>query len=424
MKKKQILLSGIFTLSLMPVTASAMTFTQALQTALQTNPTLLAQQQEIESVRQSRDIAFSGYRPNIGITAKAGMSYNDTDVSSSDTLTPWGTAASVTQPLYTGGTTAANIKIAELNTQAIIAQAESTRQTLLLQTAKAYLDVLRYQRVIELNEHNEKVLSEQLIAEQEKFKLGNSTRTDVAQSESRLAASRANLEAAKARFDAAKAGFVQLVGQAPSDLTNPDIQADIPASHAVALGIAMDNNPLKQAYQLSHEAAKENIESIAGENRPRLNLVGAAGYNEDVSSQIGESKDASVTLNLTVPLYQSGSVRARKLQAMTQAEQKRVQIDETERQIAQNLDTSWADYNAVQSVVAARQAQVDAAAIALEGVREEEKIGSRTTLDVLDAEQEYLDAQVSLVEAEFDRKIAVLSLLRSMGNLKIELLGL
>lgn len=403
--------------------AHAITFAEAVQASLSTNPSLIAIKQQVKATKETQNIAKSGYRPDIRITGSAGYAYNDTNISGSTNLNPWGATATITQPIYKGGTTAANVNVAEMNTAAQAAYQHDMEQTVTLQTAKAYLDVLRYQEVIRLNQHNVTVLDEQLIAEQQKFKLGNSTRTDVAQAESRLSASRANLQSAMAQLDIAKAQFVQTVGQYPENLDVPIFSPQLPETQGQALDIALSNNAMRESRLMSHKAARRNIDSINGELLPQLSLVGSAGYNEEISSQIDESTDASIKLSLTIPLYQSGSVQARKQQALATAEQRRYELSETERQITKAVDEAWANYKAIQSVVLARKSQVKASDIALEGVREESKIGSRTTLDVLDAEQEYLDAQVSLVESEFDQKYSILTLLRAMGTLKIENLG-
>lgn len=402
----------------------ALGFDEALKHAYTSNPELIAARYELESVEEELDIARSGWRPYIAGDAMYGLERTDTSASSAENATPSGVGLTINQPVFSGGSTFAEVKAAKFRIRAQQALLRQIEQAVLLEAARAYLNVLEYQEVLDLNEHNVRALSQQFEAEQKKFDLGDSTLTDVSQAQSRLEGARASRMSARARLDTAIAAFERYIGLPAVDLILPELDAELPLSVKHALEIALQDNPMLVYARNAQHVADKTIDAIFGEMLPQLNVVGESRYNEDVSTLIDETQSTSIMLRLDIPIYQSGAVRARKQQAKAIANQRMLDISSVEKQVREEVLSSWQTLGAIKSTVTARFSQVQSAELALEGVREEEKLGSRTTLDVLDAEQETLDAKVALVEATHEVKIQKLQVLAAIGHLIPKVIGM
>lgn len=401
---------------------------ESLAVAYDTNPTLIAQRESLRGTNELIAQALSGYRPNLQASGDIGSEYSNTDPSNgssnSDTINPSSIGIAVNQPLYRGGRTAASVRGANYAIQAARATYLSIEQQVMLDSVTSYMDVVREQAVLELSLNNEQVLRRQLQATRDRFQVGEVTRTDVSQAESRFARATADRIAAEGDLASSRATFARVIGQPATAVTAPPPVAGLPASLEDAKSLANDNNPANVAAGFNARSADENVDVVFGELLPELNLVGRAGSSFDPSPNIDQSDTASITAELTVPLYQSGAVSSRVREARYNANETRIRVEETRRQVTENAIRAWEALFTARATIQSLIAQVSAARIALEGTEQEALVGSRTVLDVLDAEQELLDARVSLVQSQRDEVVAAYALLVVIGGLTARQLAL
>ncbi len=419
------------------VQASAQSLEEALALAYQNNPELAAARAELEATAEGVPAARANFLPNVTGTGTVNRTHSESESaatdafgqafadSQSDTTITRSVQLQVTQPLYRGGRSMAGLRQARLQTDAQRAVLESVEQSVLLDAAVAYLNLARDREVLELRRNNVRVLERQLEASQDRFRVGEITRTDVSQSESRLAGAQAAEVLAEGDLRTSEATFTQVIGLAPQDVDTPVApMAEVPLDLEVLTGLALQDNPSLLAAQFAAEAAREGVKINFGSLLPELNVVGSVSRSWDPSSFVSEQDSTSVLARLTVPLYQSGNASARVRQSKQVVRQREEQIEQAQRQTLQQATSAWAGLQAARASIDARLAQVEAAEIALEGVRQEAQVGSRTTLDILDAEQEQLDAQVELVRAEHDALIAAYAVLSVAGRLTADYLAL
>ncbi len=399
-----------------PGAAVAQTLTEVLATTYATNPRLLAGRAELGATNELVPQALSGWRPTIAGTAGIGETWRDSDVGS-DTSTPRSVGVSVSQPVYRGGRTVAETRQAENFVLAQRARLVAVEQDVLLDTVTAYVDVLRDMAVLELTINNEQVLSRQLEASRDRFEVGEITRTDVAQSEARLARATSGRIAGEGDLTESRARFVEAVGEAPATLETPPIVTTLPASLEEAIETAVATNPDVIAVDYVERSARDGIDVVFGELLPSISLESRVEYEKDIATFIDNQTTANVEARLTVPLYQAGEVSSRVREAKKRASQRRLEMAQQRRRAAQFATTAWEALSTARAQITAFEANVRSAGIALEGVREEAQVGSRTVLDVLDAEQELLDARVNLVRAKRDEIVAGFQLLSAVGNL-------
>ena len=302
------------------------------------------------------------------------------------------------------------------------AQLTFVEQRVLLETVTAYMNLVRDEAVVELNQNQVDVLKRQLQASQDRFRVGEITRTDVAQSEARLAGAEANLIRAEATLAASREEYRRIVGDIPGSVTEPLAVPALPASMDDALNIALNENPAILIAQFNADAADYGVKRNMGTMLPTVNAF--ANYNKfDGTNSFGalsvdvDQSSTSVGVSVTVPLYQGGAEYSAIRQAKHLKNQRRIEIISAERQTRSNLRSAWEQYRAAVSSIASTKSQVEANEIALDGVRQEATVGSRTTLDVLDAEQELLDSRVNLVRARRDEFVAAYTLLAATGRL-------
>ncbi len=400
----------------------------ALAITHDTNPTLIAQRAALRGTNEQVSQALSGYRPNVEATGDLGVEYSNTDLSSgsstNDTVTPASIGIAVSQPLYRGGRTLASVRSAEFAVQAARATYLSIEQQVLLDAVTAYMNVVREQAVLELSINNEQVLRRQLQATRDRFQVGEVTRTDVSQAESRLARATADRIAAEGDLDNSRATFARVVGRPAGAVSPPPPVAGLPISLDEAIAQAEGNNPAIVTATFNARSADANVDVVFGELLPEVNLVGQAQSTFEPSDAIDQSDSASLTAQVTVPLYQSGAVSSRVREARYDANQRRIQVEETRRDVVENAIQAWETLQTARASINSFVAQVGAARIALEGTEQEALVGSRTVLDVLDAEQELLDARVSLVRSQRDEVVAAYALRAVTGQLTARALGL
>lgn len=406
-------------MTLAAASASAQSLTEALATAYTTNPALLAARNELRAQDELVPQALSGWRPTIAGTASAGATWADSRIGNNQS-NPRSVGIDLTQPIYRGGRTVASTRQAENLVLAQRARLVGVEENVLFNSATAYMDVVRDEAVLELNINNEQVLARQLAASRDRFEVGEITRTDVAQSEARLAGATAGRITSEGALAASRARYVEVIGDAPGTLETPPIVTSLPGSLEEAIEVASAANPDVVAADYVERAARDGVDVVFGELLPTVSVRTGVSYQQEpspFSNTTGDEKLADVEAQVTIPLYQAGDVASRVREAKKRASQRRLEMAQQRRTASQIATTAWEALSTARAQITSFQAQVRSDEIALEGVREEAQVGSRTVLDVLDAEQELLDARVNLVRAKRDEIVAGFQILQAVGNL-------
>ncbi|WP_035690667.1 TolC family outer membrane protein [Azospirillum halopraeferens] len=411
--------------------AGAQSLEQALAQAYATNPALAAQRAQLRAVDETVAQALSGYRPSVQATADVTRNATNSRVSGAGTVgnesTPKSVGVSVTQPLY-NATVAPSVRRSEALVQAQRATVLSTEQTVLLQAATAYLDVVQDQAVLTLATNQEQVLRRNLEAARDRFRVGEYTRTDVSQSESRLAEATANRIASEGALQVSRARYERAVGSRPGELKAPKPTFKLPRALDDAVEMARANNPAVLAASFNEEAQRQTVDQLYGNLLPSANLSAAGQSTFDPSSSSGVNIDRTDSLQfraqVVIPLYQAGLPEARVREAKQTANRFRIQIEDTRRQVVESAISGWQSLATARASIASYRSQISAAEIALEGVRQEAQVGSRTVLDVLNQEQELLNARVNLVRAQRQEMVAAFQLLSAIGSLTAQQLNL
>jgi outer membrane protein len=420
--------------------ATADTLEWALVQAYQNNPTLNAQRASLRATDENVPQALSGYRPKLSLTGNAGLNYSSSlshsvnqsvfpnSVSYTNLAVDFasrGFGATATQTLYNGYQTANRTRQAESQVMGARETLRVTEQQVLLDASTSYMNLLRDQAILELNRRNVEVLTEQLKQTRDRFNVGEVTRTDVAQSESRLAAGRSALLGAQSNFVTSEANYRRVIGVDPGRLA-PGTPVDrfSPALLAAAISQGQQQSPSVLAAIYGVDIAALAVKITEGALYPNLALTASAAKNYDPLFNINKQTTASVVAALTVPVYQGGAEFSSIRQSKETVGQQRLNLDVTRDQVRETVVASWGQLDAAKAQIEATTAQVNASEIALNGVREEARVGQRTTLDVLNAQQELVNARVALVTAQHDRVVASYTLLASVGGLSMQRLGL
>ncbi len=396
-----------------------------LRQAYLSNPTLLAARQELKATHELLPQAMSGWKP----TVSADASVTNTDVEGSnfgggDGSTSKDVGLSLDQPLFRGGRTVSEMAAARHTIAAQAASLSGVEQNILRATATAYMDVVRDQALFDLSWNNREVIARQLEATQDRFEVGELTRTDVSQAKARLARADADAITERGNLRRSQAVFEQVTGMPSGKLEEPSVMLEIPETLDEAAALAEQTNPQVMAAMYAHRASEEDVEDVFGELLPTVGLFGQWNRSYDPSpGLIDEQTTRSVGVSASIPLYQAGSVRSRVRQAKQTANQRYIQILETRRQARQQAISDWESLQAAQAEIRSRTAQAEASGIAQEGVEAETEVGQRTILDALDANQEFLDAQAALVNARRNEIVASFSLAATLGQLTPERLG-
>jgi TolC family type I secretion outer membrane protein len=421
---RRVLLGGaaiLVVLSAAPATAQSID--EALAAAYRNNPQILAERARLRATDEGVPRALSNWRPTVTISGTAGKGTDtlrqDTsvgDTKTDSTRTPYSTLLSVTQPIYRGGRTEAEINRSENLVQRGRAQLQSIEQQVLLDAATAYTNLLRDQAVLELTINNEQVLRRQLEAAQDRFSVGEITRTDVAQAESRLARAQADRIQAEGNLTSSRANYLRVIGQQPGRLSQPRMPPNLPATESAAVKASADN-PSVIGARFAERAALDDVELVFGEKLPTVQLQGNLSRGHEITTRGLERDVAEAIVVVSVPIYQAGQVDARVRESKQTASQRRIEVEDAARRAREDATRGYEGLNTARAAIVAFQAQVRAAQIALEGVEQEARVGSRTVLDVLDAEQELFTARVNLVRAQRDEIVAAFQLSSAVGNL-------
>lgn len=401
--------------------ARALSLREAAERALASDPRLVAADEAVRASNANIALAKSGYLPNLGASVEGGASHLYTrarfPMPGDRYPLTWGLSA--TQPLYTGGLLSAQLEAARARLEGAQQNQSGTRQQLLLAASSAYLDVLRDRAVIEANRATVQTLEQALADSQKRFKAGEATKTDVAQSTARLAEARAGLKRASAAASVSAAGFERVIGEPPAALSSEWPRPRVPATLAEALA-AGGATPQVLAADAQRRAAQAQVGAARAGRLPRLSIEGEASDAVDSQFVNDRLRYWAVQLKATMPIFEGGAISARVSEAKAGAAQAEAEADNTRRATAEQIASSWALLDAAQDVIAAYEAEVEASQLALDSVRKELDVGTRTTLDLLDAQRDLLSAQVSLATSRHDRAVAALQLLAATGQLKLD----
>jgi TolC family type I secretion outer membrane protein len=404
---------------LTPGSADAETLADALAAAYANNPTLQAARAQLRQTDEQVPQALSNWRPTVSIDGQVGEAWEQQEIngdSGAENREPKAVALGVTQPIYRGGRTVAQRDQAENLVLAGRAQLLFTEQQVLLDAVTAYGNVLRDLAVLDLTRNNEKVIGEQLNATRERFDVGEVTRTDVSQAQSRLAQATADRIQAEGNLTSSRAVYLQVIGAPPADLVVPDLPGGLPANEEEAIALSENNPGVTQVVYLER-AARDGTDVVFGELLPSVSLVGEVGATDEFSSDNVSTTSAQILAQVSIPLYQAGNVESRVRESKQLTAQRRQQLDEARRQATQAATTAWQVLETARAQIESFRAQVEATKTALDGVEQEQQVGLRTVLDVLDAQQEVLTAQVNLVQARRDHLVAAYATLAAIGKL-------
>ncbi|MCL4768426.1 MAG: TolC family outer membrane protein [Hyphomicrobiaceae bacterium] len=401
---------------------------QALTSAYKFNPRLDAERARLRATDEEVPRAISGYRPQIFGSADVGYRKVETrggGGGSSQETHPRGYGVDLSQPLFRGFRTLNTVREAESVVRAGRATLHIIEQSVLLEAVIAYADVVRDQAVVRLRENNVNVLTRELRATQDRFAVGEVTRTDVAQAEARRAGAISALDLARANLRTSRAAFERVIGHPASNLVDPGVpERMLPRTQQEAIAIAGQENPNVVAALYREQAARHVVDRIWGELLPEVSVDASYNRRFGLSENISQSDTTEVTGRLTVPIYQGGEVHARVRQAKHTHVSRLQEVEQFRTETLADVVASWARLEASRAQLVSDTAQVEANRIALAGVREEERVGQRTLLDVLNAELELLNAQVNLVTTRRDLAVSAYSLLTSVGRLSAEHMGL
>lgn len=409
-------LAGIATLAFGSGAARTESLSEALAAAYASNPTLVAERAQLRATDEGLAEAKSGWRPSVTATGSAGVATSDSGSGTND-LNPRSYGLSVDQPLYRGGRTIAESSRAKNLILAGRAQLRTVEQSVLLEAATAYVDVLRDSAVLELTIKSEQVLKRELDATRDRRAVGTATLTDVAQAEARVAGATARRIQALGNLESTRAVYSRVIGHPPENPQLPAPLTGLPRSLREALAVAGENSPELIDARYIEEAARDDVRLARGALLPTLSLNGDIQHSEESSFPGVETDSASVIAQLSVPLYQAGGASARVRQAKQSAAEQRIRVEEASRAVRQEATQAWEALEAARAGIVQFEIQVRANEIALGGTREQVDAGSRILLDVLNAEQELRDAQVNLVRAQRDAFVAELRLLAAIGRL-------
>ncbi len=402
--------------------ASGETLPEALIDAYLTNPQILAERANLRATDEGVPQALSGWRPTVTFTGSVGAQRIENQptspISPSSRTAPKIVDLNITEPLYNGGRTVALTAQAEKTIEAERARNIAVEETVFLSVAQAYLDVVRDQATLDLSINNEQVLRRQLEATNDEFRVGTVTRTDVAQSEARLAAATASRLQAAGNLQVSRANYERAVGHAPpGKLEQPNLRPVLPVSRDEAISLATFKNPNVVAAIYSEDAARDAVDATRDQLLPTVALVG--DINRGVATVITgfDTTTASVIARMTVPLYEGGNIYSQTRQAVEVVGLRLGQTDDARRAAIQGAAQAWEQIVSGRAQIVSLQSTIEAAEIALEGVRQEQTVGARTVLDVLNAEQELFTDRVQLVTAQHDVALAEFTLSQQIGSL-------
>lgn len=395
--------------------AAAETLTDALISAYNSSGLLEQNRALLRAADEDVAGAVAQLRPVIGYLAQ--VNWSDPVAPTADNVSA-SLALSAEMLLYDFGASQLGVDAAKETVLATREALVGVEQQVLLRAVAAYMSVRREAAFVTLRENNVRLITEQLRAASDRFEVGEVTRTDVSIVEARLAAARSGLAAAQGALARSREEYLAAVGRAPGALQPPPAPPTTAASLDGAKSVAQDRHPDIRRAQREVTVAELGVRRAAAAYRPRLTGSARIGVNDD-----GDT-NKSLGISLSGPIYQGGAIPSAVRKAQARKDASRAGLLVTSRAVAQNVANAWADLNVASAVLVASDEQVRAARLALRGAQEELEVGARTTLDVLDREQELLQAETDRIDAETNRYVAIFQLLSRMGLLTVDHLRL
>ena len=416
----------------------------AIALAYQSNPTLQAQRATQRALDETYVQAMAAFRPQVTVTSSVTGEDNNQSSSSLTTRLSGKTESNsnsiqISQPLFTGGRLATQVAAAVAGVLAGRETLRAAEETTLQNVVQVYVDVRRDQQAREIAVENVGLLQRQLDESHARFAVGDITRTDVALAQTRVAAARAQLANAEAQLATSRATYLAVVGESPGTLApEPSLARLLPQSIDQALDMAEQNNPhIRQADYAEQQSAAKVAEAKA-QTRPTLSLQATLGYyggaNSNQTTQISKppfflpanvspfkdySRDLTASATASMPIFTGGYYSSQIRQAAENNNVDRINIESTRRQVILTVSQAWNQLLGARASVRAEEEQVSSANIAFEGSRQEARVGLRTTLDVLIAEQDLANAELALINARHDEYFAAAALLSAMGSLEV-----
>lgn len=414
--------------------AETQTLREALNKTYAANPTIMAERAQLRGLDSEVAIARAAGRPQVSATAGVNqdvLTHNIVGENGRD----FSVGANVSLPLFSGGRVRNAVRAANTRVDAGRAELRATEGDVFTEAVAAYMDVIRDRVIVDLNENQVRVLETNLQATRDRFEVGDVTRTDVAQSDARLALARSALAGAEGQLESSEENFQRVIGDVPGDLQAPPPLPPLPATPEEAVDIALANNGDLVAIAARARAAGFDVASARGERLPTIEAVSSTRYfnalgTADETAGLPEGSlpnsttSTGVGLSLTVPLYQGGAASARVRRAQAFRSELLEQSIAVERSVVANTRAAFHNYRASLEAIESNEVAVAANQLALEGTRAEQTVGTRNVLDVLNAEQELLNSQVALVTARRDAYVAGFQLLNAMGRAEAEDLSL
>jgi outer membrane protein len=438
-------LAATIAIGLAPAVGRAETLADAIALAYQSNPTLQAQRAQQRELDETYVQARAGWRPTASATAQTYWSRTDLgkEYGAQGEIVSNGTGGysqvagggayqenygqgqiSVTQPLYTGGKTAATVKAAEATVLAGRETLRTVEAQIILAVVTAYEDVRLNQQILGIRTDNAGVLRSQLAETQAKFDVGQVTRTDVAQAQAQLASATALLAVAKASLQISRANYAAVVGQNPGELAAEPVLPGLPGTVDQAFDIAdSDNSALRQA-KLTEQSSRAKVVEAKAANRPTVSATAGVGYLGGLQPFAAQDFDRTLSgqVTITQPIFTGGVNSSLIRQAMEQNTSDRIGIEGARRTVVQTVAQAWNTMVGDQASVTSNEEQVRAATVAFEGIREQYRVGLSTTQDVLLQQSSLENAQLVLVQARHDAYVAEAALLQAMGRLEAQAL--
>ncbi len=409
------------------ISAPAQTLEDSLARVHETNPELMAARESVKEAQESIVIARGEGLLHAEANGTAGIINTDIGgVDTDDTSEAYSVGVRVSKALYTGGRINAAISAANSVTDATIAQMQAKEQVIFLEAVTAYMNVIRDQPILELKSRNLSILKKRLSQIQDSQKVGRATLTDIKQAEALIASAEAEKIQAQGNLAASRSEFERVIGTVPKTLITPTEVNGLPTSEHEAIGWADNRSPMIIAAQHAARAADSNVKRERGGKLPEIGLEGFALYgrstvfNSGIANLLTTDDDfrgVGAVVRVRIPLFQGGQISAKTRQAEARASQQTLQIISARRSVRDGVIQAWQALETAGSVIRARDAEITAAQLALEGIMLENNVGRRTDLDVLDAEQNLFNAQTMKIKAERDQLVASYAVLAAVGRL-------
>lgn len=401
------------------------TLPEVITKVYDSSPLLRAQREQLKAITEDYVQARQGWRPTVSISSTASSRTDQPDPFALNPVNVSTGGLTLSQPLYTGGRTLAAIEKARRTVTAAGETLRGTEQTVIQSAVAAYVDVRRDQRLVEISRGNVEVIRAQLDQAKAQFQRGDVTKTDVAQAQSRLSSAMAIASVRAAQLGISRASFNAVAGYYPGDLDpEPSLTEALPAAVDDAFAEAEDANPAVKAARETSRSSRAALAEARAERRPKVTLQASVGFssseNGGASPFHDYSRTVSEAVNVSMPIFAGGTINSNIRRKIHSNNSDEILVESNRRQAVLLVSQAWNQLATASASKAAYAEQVQSAMSVVEGVKQEQKAGFRTTLDILNAQLELRDAQTSLAQVSRDEYVAQAALLAAMGRLNVE----